>query len=134
MCPATVEHPATAFQFNLLDRFLYTHLEGKLSAYGFVGTLRVLTDYWFPDRVLVSTPLSFQAEHNHIEQDIYDQFERTMRIWHRITLDIAMGQCHGIDNVLTHRSKGNLVRYCPACPEPGVNTSSVDCILPKSMR
>ncbi|KAK0496184.1 hypothetical protein EDD18DRAFT_1074623 [Armillaria luteobubalina] len=53
MCLATVDRPATAFRFNVLDRFLYTHLEGKLSAYDFVGMLQVLTDYSFPERVLV---------------------------------------------------------------------------------
>ncbi|KAK0228962.1 hypothetical protein IW262DRAFT_1265202 [Armillaria fumosa] len=55
MCPATVEYPATAFRFNVLDHFLYTHLEGKLSMYDFVGMLQVLMDYWFSERVLVYT-------------------------------------------------------------------------------
>ena len=32
-----------------------------------------------------------------------------------------MGQCHGIDAHLPLRLAGNLVLYCPSCPEEGVN-------------
>ena len=32
------------------------------------------------------------------------------------------GQFHGIDAVLSHRPAGNLLVWCPACPEPGLNS------------
>jgi hypothetical protein len=32
-----------------------------------------------------------------------------------------LGQAHGIDKLMPRRPAGNLVLYCPACPEPGFN-------------
>jgi hypothetical protein len=55
-------------------------------------------------------------------QNPYATFLRVVRVWRLITVLKRTGQAFGIDNILAHRPKGNLVIYCPACPEPGVNT------------
>lgn len=44
-----------------------------------------------------------------------------MRIWRLLIATKRSGQAHGIDTILNHRPKGNLVVFCPTCPEPGVN-------------
>jgi hypothetical protein len=38
-----------------------------------------------------------------------------------MVLDMRLGQAFGIDRILTGRPQGNLVVYCPVCPELGVN-------------
>jgi hypothetical protein len=44
-----------------------------------------------------------------------------MRVWRLLTATKRLGQAHDIDSVLTHRREGNLIVYCPACPELHVN-------------
>ncbi|KDR72437.1 hypothetical protein GALMADRAFT_51291, partial [Galerina marginata CBS 339.88] len=48
--PATMSQPTTAFTFQVLKQFHLLHLEGKLSAYDFIGALRRLSDNAFPQR------------------------------------------------------------------------------------
>jgi hypothetical protein len=45
-----------------------------------------------------------------------------------------MGHAHGIDRFLPNRPAGNLVLYCPACPEPGFNIESHQMPPPKWAR
>lgn len=51
--PATMTQPTTAFTFQVLKLFHLLHLEGKLSAYDFIGALRRLSDNAFPQRIAV---------------------------------------------------------------------------------
>ena len=51
--PATMTQPTTAFTFQVLKQFHILHLEGKLSAYDFIGALRRLSDNAFPQRTAV---------------------------------------------------------------------------------
>lgn len=51
--PATVKRPTMAFTFGVLRQFHQQHLEGKLSAYDFIGALRRLTDNAFAKDVSV---------------------------------------------------------------------------------
>jgi len=51
--PATMTQPTTAFTFQVLKQFHLLHLEGKLSAYDFIGALRRLSDTAFPQRIAV---------------------------------------------------------------------------------
>ena len=51
----------------------------------------------------------------------YATFLRVVRVWRVLVLHMRLGQAFGIDRVLTHRPPGNLIVYCPVCPELGVN-------------
>ena len=44
-----------------------------------------------------------------------------MRVYRVIIATKRLGQAHGIDKILCRRPAGNLMVYCPSCPEPGVN-------------
>jgi hypothetical protein len=43
------------------------------------------------------------------------------RVYSLIATRRRMGQVHGIDRLLPNRPAGNLILYCPVCPECGVN-------------
>ncbi|KIM36002.1 hypothetical protein M413DRAFT_20657 [Hebeloma cylindrosporum] len=103
--PATMTQPTTAFTFPVLKQFHLLHLEGKLSAYDFIGALRRLSDSAFPQRIADPSP----------------QFRLIMRIWRFLTATKHQGQAHGIDLLLPHRRQGNLIVYCPSCLELYVN-------------
>ncbi|KAJ6513753.1 hypothetical protein C8R47DRAFT_1286610 [Mycena vitilis] len=108
--PATYDTPESAYTFEVMKAFQIHHLESNTSAYDYCGGLMRLTDNAF-------------AESN--VQDIYDSFVRAAHLWGFISTEKRMGQMHGVDDVLSHRPKGNLVLYCPACPEPGFNMDPV---------
>jgi len=44
-----------------------------------------------------------------------------MRIWRVLQARKRLGQAHQIDQVLLHRPPGNLLVFCPTCPEIYVN-------------
>ena len=44
-----------------------------------------------------------------------------MRIYRLITATKCLGQAHEIDRLLGNRPPGNLMVYCPSCPELGLN-------------
>jgi hypothetical protein len=48
---------------------------------------------------------------------------RVSRIWDYLALRRWTGQVHEIDQAFPHRPAGNIVAYCPACIELGVNTT-----------
>ncbi|KAF8189420.1 hypothetical protein K438DRAFT_1763643 [Mycena galopus ATCC 62051] len=50
------------------------------------------------------------------------------------TANSPTGQAHGIDKILVHRPVGNIVLYCPLCPEPGFNMDNKMLNLPKHLR
>ncbi|KAF7349823.1 CxC2 domain-containing protein [Mycena venus] len=83
-----------------------------------MGALRLLTDNAFTANV----------------PDPYANFLRLIRVWDYLTLLKRSGQMHGIDLLLPHRPEGNLVLYCPACPEPGFNTDPSWSETPESLR
>lgn len=57
-----------------------------------------------------------------MRQNPYAAFLRVIRVFNFLTLKKRTGQFHGIDDVLSHRPAGNLLVWCPACPEPGFNS------------
>ncbi|KAJ7460506.1 hypothetical protein B0H11DRAFT_1923908 [Mycena galericulata] len=104
--PATTREPQTAFTFNMLKQFQLHNLESKKAAYDYLGAIRRLTDN------------SFTAD----VPNPYAAFLRVVRVFNFLTLKKRTGQFHGIDAVLPHRPSGNLLVWCPACPEPGFNS------------
>ncbi|KAJ7136196.1 hypothetical protein C8R46DRAFT_1322335 [Mycena filopes] len=104
--PATTRGPETAFTFNMLKRFQLHNLESKKAAYDYLGAIRRLTDNAFTADV--ANP--------------YAAFLRVVRVFNYLTLKKRTGQFHNIDQFLPHRPAGNLLVWCPACPEPGFNS------------
>lgn len=51
--PATMTRPTMAFTFHLLDFYNILHVEGKISAYDFIGSIRRMTDNSFTQIVTV---------------------------------------------------------------------------------
>ncbi|KAK7006975.1 hypothetical protein R3P38DRAFT_2554914 [Favolaschia claudopus] len=104
--PATMKETKSAFTFTVLKECHLHNLESKKASYDYMGALRRLTDN------------SFTAD----VPDPYSNFLRSIRFWDYLTMLKRLGQMHGIDRLLPHRPEGNLVLYCPACPEPGFNS------------
>ncbi|KAJ7127477.1 hypothetical protein C8R46DRAFT_1235584 [Mycena filopes] len=104
--PATTRNPETAFTFKMLKGFQLHNLESKKAAYDYLGAIRRLTDN------------SFTAD----VANPYAAFLCVVRVFNYLTLKKRAGQFHGIDAMLPHRPSGNLLVWCPACPEPGLNS------------
>ncbi|KAJ7789580.1 hypothetical protein B0H14DRAFT_2397373 [Mycena olivaceomarginata] len=103
--PCTFKDIESAITFNALKQFQIHHLESKVAAMDYCGSLRRLTDNAFT----ASVP------------DMYENFLRCSHWWGVLTTRIRSGQEHGIDKLLVHRPMGNTVLYCPSCPEPDFN-------------
>ncbi|KAF8878036.1 hypothetical protein CPB84DRAFT_1852501 [Gymnopilus junonius] len=103
--PATLDRPETAFTFQLLHNFHLHHLESKATKYDYMGALQRLTDNTFTNEI----------------SDLYPQFRVVTQIWTILAMTKCLGQAHGIDAVLPHCPPGNLIVYCPVCPEPRFN-------------
>ncbi|KAJ7652290.1 hypothetical protein B0H17DRAFT_1163665 [Mycena rosella] len=104
--PATTRDPHTAFTVNMLKQFQLHNLESKKAAYDYLGAIRRLSDN------------SFTAD----VPNPYAAFLCVVRVFNFLTLKKRTGQFHGIDSILSHRPSGNLLVWCPACPEPGFNS------------
>ncbi|KAJ7801345.1 hypothetical protein B0H14DRAFT_2615380 [Mycena olivaceomarginata] len=65
----------------------------------------------------------FQLHNFESKKAAYDYLGAIRRLSdNSFTADIARsGHFHGIDDLLPHRPPGNLLVWCPACPEPGLN-------------
>ncbi|KAJ7742535.1 hypothetical protein B0H16DRAFT_1314086 [Mycena metata] len=116
--PATTRQPETAFTFNMLKRFQLHNLESKKAAYDYLGAIRRLTDNSFTADVV----------------NPYAAFLRVVRVFNYLTSKKRAGQFHSIDLILAHRPPGNLIVWCPACPEPGFNSDPNCPETPHSLR
>ncbi|KAJ7931881.1 hypothetical protein B0H13DRAFT_1857533 [Mycena leptocephala] len=88
------------------EDFQLHNLESKKAAYDYLAAIRRLSDNSFTADI----PNPYQA------------FLRVVRVFDSLMLRKRSGQLHSIDSVLNHRPKGNLLVWCPACPEPGFNS------------
>ncbi|KAJ7092208.1 hypothetical protein C8R44DRAFT_750322 [Mycena epipterygia] len=116
--PCTWTETQSAVTFNALKQFQLHHLESKVAAFDYCGSLRRLSDNSFT----ASVP------------DMYENFIPSSRMWGFLTTRKRLGQHHGIDEVLRHRPAGNLMVYCPSCPEPGFNMDKKMGPLPPELR
>ncbi|KAJ7852712.1 hypothetical protein B0H13DRAFT_1904487 [Mycena leptocephala] len=66
----------------------------------------------------------FQLHNLESKKAAYDYIGAIRRLSdNSFTADVARcGQLHGIDILIPHRPAGNLLVWCPACPEPGFNS------------
>ena len=67
--PATMTQPTTAFTFQVLKQFHLLHLEGKLSAYDFIGALCHLSDNVFPQQTAVCIRTTSDYQFTYLIQD-----------------------------------------------------------------
>ncbi|KAJ7131849.1 hypothetical protein C8R43DRAFT_956812 [Mycena crocata] len=104
--PGTVKQPVTGVTLAVLKEFHLHNLESKKAAYDFYGALKRLTDNVFPWKA----------------PDAYKLFLRVVRVYRFLVLLIRVGQFHDIGKYFPNRPPGNLVVYCPTCPEPGFNS------------
>ncbi|KAJ6467656.1 hypothetical protein C8R47DRAFT_1056068 [Mycena vitilis] len=116
--PCTMLDPKSAITFECLKTFQMLSLEATTAAYNYVGALCLLTDNSFVETV----------------PDMYENFVRVAHEWGYLTMKKRLGQELGIDTVIPNRPKGNLVLYCPSCPEPGFNNDPKMGPLPPHMR
>ncbi|KAJ7182285.1 hypothetical protein C8R43DRAFT_1115929 [Mycena crocata] len=118
MFPCTFDDAKSAVTFECLKAFQMFSLEGKIAGYDYAGSLARLTDNSFTEDV----------------PNLYENLLRTSRMWGSLTMKKRAGQEHKIDAVLFHRPEGNLIPYCPCCPEAGLNTDVKMGKLPKELR
>lgn len=99
--PATAHDIRTAFTFDGLRTFHMLTLEGKMTAYTYYRVLRRLT--------CPSQP--------HTVPNRERELRRVMRQWRNLKLYQEAGFGHRAEKP----GKGDLVLYCAACPQPGIN-------------
>ncbi|KAK7059994.1 hypothetical protein R3P38DRAFT_2496266, partial [Favolaschia claudopus] len=116
--PCSFKDPKSAITFECLKMFEMLSMEGKIASFDFVGAWSRITDNSFTETV----------------PDMQENFIRCAHLWGVLTLMKRMGQEHGIDKHFPHRPAGNLVLYCPSCPEPGFNMDSKLGVLPAELR
>ncbi|KAH7918515.1 hypothetical protein BV22DRAFT_1024491, partial [Leucogyrophana mollusca] len=95
---ASVTRPQTAFTFEVLDCFHIDALECKTSAMSFYQKVKCLTCNAFPMTVPVCRPPNFIA-------------------WRDLMVQKCFGFRHDVHKT---PQEGDLVLFCPACPQPGV--------------
>ncbi|KAJ7027283.1 hypothetical protein C8F04DRAFT_1267195 [Mycena alexandri] len=116
--PCTFTQTASAITFNALKQIQLHHLESKVAAFDYCGSLRRLSDNAFTESV----------------PNMYENFIRCSHFWGLLMTKIDLGQAHGIDDVLVHRPIGNSRVECPSCPEPGFNMDPRMGPLPDHLR
>ncbi|KAJ8096384.1 hypothetical protein PM082_011546 [Marasmius tenuissimus] len=100
--PATVKDPQLVFTFRLLRDYQLKLLQSGITPFAYMKALRRQTDNVFTGNV----------------PDPYKQFMFITRIWPYFEAEKRFGHLHGIDKVQTGRRPGNLIVYCPVCPDP----------------
>ncbi|KAJ7743476.1 hypothetical protein DFH07DRAFT_964111 [Mycena maculata] len=116
--PCTFSEPKSAITFNALKQFQIHHLESKVAAFDYCGSLRRLSDNAFTSSV----------------PDMYENFIRCSHMWGVLVTQIRTGQAHGIGALLPHRPANNTMVYCPTCPEPGFNMDQKMLVLPAHLK
>jgi hypothetical protein len=132
--PASTRDPLTAFTITVLKQFELHNLVSKKAAYDYVNAIRRLSDNAFAGDVPVGRLFTSGAVSDALSQDPYPAFLRTARIYNYLTLLKRSGQLHGIDKILPHRPAGNVLVWCPACPQPGFNTDPTGAPTPNDVR
>ncbi|KAG2058431.1 hypothetical protein BDR06DRAFT_980321 [Suillus hirtellus] len=102
MFPASFTRPKTAFTFPVLDGFALDNLECGTSAMNYYNKLRRMTSSIFPHLVL----------------DCYRELMRVARQWRQLKLL----KWNGFGYERRRPTSGELALFCPACPQPGINS------------
>ncbi|KAI6001994.1 hypothetical protein EDD15DRAFT_2192690 [Pisolithus albus] len=101
LCPSTFDKPSTAFTFSVLDDFLRDNVECGTSGMNYYSKLRRVTSNVFP----------------HLVVDRYRELLRVARQWRLLKLL----KWSGFQDNMNPSKDGDLVIFCAACPQPGIN-------------
>ncbi|KAI5997776.1 hypothetical protein F5J12DRAFT_785008 [Pisolithus orientalis] len=101
MFPATTKATRTAFTFQVLDDFVQDNVECGTSAMNFYSKLHHITSNAFP----------------HLMPDRYRELLRVARMWRLLKLLKWQGSHMSTEDA----GPGELVLFCLACPQPGIN-------------
>lgn len=104
LMPTSFQRIRTLFTIQLLDLFRLSNLELKASAYQFYQLIRRLTAPMDPAGVV----------------DLYREFRRMSRLW-RWMKRLKWAGRGSNDRPAKDVNPGELVIFCPACPQPGIN-------------
>ena len=107
LVPTTFSRYRTLFTVAVLDDFRMSNLECKASAYQYFQKLRRVTFPMAPARA----------------PNLYQELLRMARVWRWLKKKKWAGHSHRSGN-FTQTAPGELVNFCPACPQPGVNLPS----------
>ncbi|KAI5986651.1 hypothetical protein EDD15DRAFT_2373117 [Pisolithus albus] len=94
LCPSTFDKPSTAFTFSVLDDFLRDNVECGTSGMNYYSKLRRVTS-----------------------NDRYRELLRVARQWRLLKLL----KWRGFQDNMNPSKDGDLVIFCAACPQPGIN-------------
>ena len=121
--PASIDHPKSAFTFDVLDTFHLLTLQGKTSAYDYYYSLAHKSDNTGLQNLKVTIYLYLSDDtcsRYPISQDRYEQFLPAIQIWRHLKMLKRAGCGHdpaGVDATLA----GECAVECPVCPHPGRN-------------
>ena len=104
LLPASFKRIKTLFTAQVLDMFQLCNLELKASAYQFYQLLHWLTQPTAPAEVL----------------NLYREFRRMSQLW-RWMKKLKWAGYGGKNKNVNDVQAGELVIYCPACPQSGIN-------------
>ncbi|KAI6140527.1 hypothetical protein BKA82DRAFT_4363373 [Pisolithus tinctorius] len=107
--PATTKAPRTAFTFQVLDNFIRDNVECGTSAMNYYSKLQRVTSSAFP----------------HLVPNRYRELLRVSRMWRLLKLL----KWQGFHQQSPDPQAGELVLFCPACPQPGINVPDQDIAL-----
>ncbi|KAF8834649.1 hypothetical protein BDN67DRAFT_985173 [Paxillus ammoniavirescens] len=118
--PASIQNPSTVFTFQTLDDFLRDNVECSTTTMNYFSKLRRITSNVFP----------------HLVPDRYRELMRAARIWRLLKLLKWSGKGHPsavnptapntFQRPVGSDGQGDLVLFCPACPQPGINLSPAE--------
>ncbi|KAL4074101.1 hypothetical protein J3A83DRAFT_4159615 [Scleroderma citrinum] len=99
--PATTKQPRTTFTFHILDDFIRDNVECGTSAMNYYSKLWRITSNGFP----------------HLVPDRYRELLQVSRMWRLLKLL----KWQGLHTSPKDAGPGELVLFCPACLQPGIN-------------
>ncbi|KAK0477811.1 hypothetical protein IW261DRAFT_1565594 [Armillaria novae-zelandiae] len=117
---ANVTRPSSPRSFIIGTSVAYRHITQLMKARLFPGDGQAHRDGFL---LLYDETLRWYTDNEFVYDvaDVCMQFRRSVRVWTLMKTRGRLGQLHGIDTVLTHRPPGNLIVFCPVCPEPDFN-------------
>ena len=120
--PATLDRPATAFSFNILDFFHELQNQNKCNPYDFYRAILQRSDAAGLNPGIVCLLFILSAFLLLTDsQNRYNETTLVFRLWTHIQLLKRGGAVHHSppDKTLPD---GSMAIHCPACPQPGKNT------------
>ncbi|KAI6023295.1 hypothetical protein EDC04DRAFT_2869629 [Pisolithus marmoratus] len=103
LCPSTFTRPSTVFTFAVLDDFLRDNIECGTSGRNYYNKLHQITSSVFP----------------HLVADRYQELLQVAQQWWVLKLL----KWSGFQDKTHCSTKGDLVLFCVACPQLGINVS-----------